>query len=137
MRFSRIGLLSLALSLPAAATLPGCIVVVHEDHDDSYVAMSGSKRIGVELETPGAALAAQTGLDRHHCSLVTRVLVGSPAEAAGFQRWDLIKMVEGQANGSYAALRAGVEARNIGDPIQITVLRAGQEIVLTPTVGTR
>ena len=137
MRFSRSGMLSLALTLPLAAALPGCIVVVHEDHDDSYTSMSGSKRIGVETGELGEALASQAGVERHRASVITRVLAGSPAEAAGLQRWDVIKLVEGQSDGSYWSLRHAVEAKNVGDPIQITIVRAGKDLQVAPIVGAR
>ena len=125
--------------LALAAVLPGCVVVVHRDYDSEYSSSSSSHRnlIGVEIGEVGPALAAQTGVDAGRSSVVTRVMPGSPAEVAGIQRWDVITGVEGQADGSYPSLRAGVKAKNHGETVELTLKRAGTELRVSPVVGAR
>ncbi len=125
--------------LALAAVLPGCVVVVHRDYDSEYSTASSSHRklIGVEIGEVGPALAAQTGVDAGRASVVTRVMPGSPAEVAGIQRWDVITGVEGQPDGSYPSLRAGVKAKNHGETVELTLKRAGTELRVAPVVGAR
>lgn len=123
--------------LAVAAALPGCVVVVHRDYDSEYSSSSHRKLIGVEIGEVGPALAAQTGVDAGRASVVTRVMPGSPAEVAGIQRWDVITGVEGQPDGSYPSLRAGVKAKNHGETVELTLKRAGTELRVAPVVGAR
>lgn len=124
--------------LALAAVLPGCVVVVHRDYDSEYSSSSSHRKlIGVEIGEVGPALAAQTGVDAGRASVVTRVMPGSPAEAAGIQRWDVITGVEGQPDGSYPSLRAGVKAKNHGETVELTLKRAGTELRVAPVVGAR
>jgi S1-C subfamily serine protease len=124
--------------LALAAVLPGCVVVVHRDYDSEYSSSSSHRKlIGVEIGEVGPALAAQTGVDAGRASVVTRVMPGSPAEVAGIQRWDVITGVEGQPDGSYPSLRAGVKAKNHGETVELTLKRAGTELRVAPVVGAR
>ena len=124
--------------LALSAVLPGCVVVVHRDYDSEYSSSSSHRKlIGVEIGEVGPALAAQTGVDAGRASVVARVMPGSPAEVAGIQRWDVITGVEGQADGSYASLRAGVKAKNHGETVELTLRRAGTELRVSPVVGAR
>ncbi|MFZ4575124.1 MAG: PDZ domain-containing protein [Phycisphaerales bacterium] len=119
------------------AALPGCVIVVDREYETQYEVSSSRKMIGLELGRLSDALAAQSGVVPGRACLVTRVVPGSPAQVAGVQMWDVIAGVEGQPDGSYASLRAGVSAKAPGEAIELTIKRGGAEMKLSPVVGAR
>lgn len=130
----------IALALFVAAPLGGCIVVLsggerHYDHTSYSTSDSPKyKRIGVELDSIDAALAAQTGVSAEQACLINRVLIGSPAERAGLQRYDLITSVEGQTSGSLDSLHNALRQRQPGQTITLRILRAGQPMDVSVAV---
>ena len=87
-------------------------------------------------ETAAAALAPSEAADPA-LPVVTRVIVGSPAEAAGFARGDIIVAVDDRPVGSISALLQVLAALQPGDIVPLTVQRAGLEERLLVTVGRR
>ncbi|MEB3266216.1 MAG: trypsin-like peptidase domain-containing protein [Cyanobacteriota bacterium] len=63
-------------------------------------------------------------------ALVQRVVQGSPAEAAGLRRGDLVVAVADEAVRSPAVLLQQVERSEVGQPLALTVLRGGRELQL-------
>jgi S1-C subfamily serine protease len=57
--------------------------------------------------------------------LIVRVMEGSPAEAAGMQRGDIIQSIKGKQVQSPVEVQAQVERSEIGEPIEVVVLRNG------------
>ncbi len=124
-----------------ALTVPGCIVVVGNtsrpaSYESSSWDASGSpaKRIGIETEQPGPALAAQLGVQPDQTALITRVVPGSSAEAAGFKRFDVLTHIDGQPGATIWTVRSAVQSKDIGQTVAIRVLRAGQPVELVVTV---
>lgn len=140
--------LARALGLAAAATaaalvampLAGCILVV-TDHDNEDLAeyhhlhTSHGQRLGVSLAEPSPALAAQTGIDRSQAAVITGVREGWPADKAGLQKYDIVTQVDGHAASASELVRA-VHAKASGEPLRLTLVRAGRTMdvtVPTPT----
>jgi regulator of sigma E protease len=65
-------------------------------------------------------------------ALVTSVMHGSPADAAGFQAGDRVVSVEGQAIYTWAQMTAQVK-EHPQKPLHVEVLRNGQRVALTVT----
>ena len=69
------------------------------------------------------------------CVLVTNVVSGSAAEAAGIQTGDLILAVEGTEVSSTDDLSALINAYNAGDQATLTIQRNGEQMELSVTFG--
>ena len=59
--------------------------------------------------------------------LISDVSKGSPAEKAGLQSGDVIIMVDGKKTTSTGQLRSIIGVKEIGDSVQVTILREGKE----------
>lgn len=70
-------------------------------------------------------------LDRTEGLLVTRVLENTPAEKAGFQTGDILVGFDGSVVDSFKAFRKLLYGKNVGDTIEVTLVRAGKEIKLS------
>ena len=122
-----------ALGLSGAG-LTGCIVVVDRDNESDFSSWEHDKRIGIEVGSVRPAVGAQASVMPGTGLVVTRVVPGSPAAAAGLQQYDVIKGVEGQADGTLKSLRAAIYEKAPGETLTLTVVRAGQEMTVTPHV---
>ena len=69
------------------------------------------------------------------CVLVTNVVSGSAAEAAGIRTGDLILAVEGTEVSSTDDLSALINAYNAGDQATLTIQRNGEQMELSVTFG--
>lgn len=90
--------------------------------------------IGVQIATPGEALAAQLHLDRHRTLVVDEVTKGSFAEKAGLRRYDVIAAVDGGAATSDSLGRAKQQA-GYGGEITLDIIRRGERLQVPVTVG--
>jgi S1-C subfamily serine protease len=136
MRLTR-AFLTVSLAVSTVA-LPGCIVIARSYGDAStYSAssMGSGKRIGVELASVSPALARQSGVNAATSALVTRVVSGLPAANAGFEQYDIIKLVDGQPDGSFRAVRKAIDNAQPGQSIEFTVVRGGQDLLITVSAG--
>jgi membrane-associated protease RseP (regulator of RpoE activity) len=80
----------------------------------------------------------EEALDHHgDAVLVTRVVSGSPAERAGLKKGDLIVRVEGEGVDSPAELARLVQKHDVGDAIEIQIVRDGDRRTLTAKLGSR
>ena len=85
--------------------------------------------LGVTLQTVNQTYGSFTpGL------YITDILSGSGAEAAGMKPGDKILEADGQAITSYTDLSKILKKKNIGDTIQIKVLRSDSEMEFTVTL---
>jgi S1-C subfamily serine protease len=66
---------------------------------------------------------------------VTRVVSGLPAANAGFEQYDIIKLVDGQPDGSFRAVRKAIDNAQPGQSIEFTVVRGGQDLLITVSAG--
>lgn len=73
--------------------------------------------------------AEETGI------LVAGVLPGSPAEAAGLRRGDIILQVNGKEVNSLPELMTALSAVNQGDEVRLQILRGDESRTLTVTAG--
>jgi len=69
--------------------------------------------------------------------LITGVVAGSPAEAAGLKVDDVITAVDGQTVSSAQAVADAIVAKHPGDKISLTVRRDGREEDIVVTLGER
>jgi len=116
--------------------LSGCIVIVDRDDSRGYsYSDRNGKRLGIEVDSVGNAVAAQTGVMPGTGLLITGVVPGSPAHAAGLQRFDVIKSVEGQPDGTLKSLRAALKARSPGESLTLAIVRGGQEQTVAATLA--
>lgn len=86
---------------------------------------------GPKQETPAAGVDSDDGV------LVMKVEVGSPAEAAGIVRGDIILSVDGVAAASAAEVQRAVAARKPGDTVTVTVLHGDAKRALSVRLGER
>ena len=96
---------------------------------------AGAAYLGVTYESVGADRAAQEGLSDGEGALVTAVMDGSPAAAAGMEAGDIILAVDGQRILRTAMLRRLIQAHAPGDGVSLLVLRDGSEQSLEVTLG--
>jgi S1-C subfamily serine protease len=68
---------------------------------------------------------------------ITQVVSGSPAEAVGIQRGDVITEVEGRAVTEALPLDAHVRQYRPGDRVEIDLLRDGRSRTVTVRLGSR
>lgn len=67
--------------------------------------------------------------------LIVRVVRNSPAANAGLRAGDVIQSVGGQAVADSEAVQEAVESSKVGQELDVTVLRNGQELTLTVRPG--
>lgn len=91
--------------------------------------------LGVEMEAVTAELAKTLGLDKPNGALVTRVRPGSPALEAGLAPGDVIVRWNGQAIEQLRDLGRAVARSKIGSKATVEVLREGEKVEFTVTVG--
>jgi S1-C subfamily serine protease len=70
-------------------------------------------------------------------ALITEVTVGSAAEAAGFEVDDLVVSIDGVRVQGISDLASQVRTHRPGEVVQFVVVRGGNEITLSATLGLR
>jgi hypothetical protein len=91
--------------------------------------------IGVVSVPAPPPLSAQLGLEEGFGLVVDSVLPDSPAQAAGIQRWDLLKLLNDQQLVSPDQLGRLVNRLGKGADATLTIIRKGQEQKVTIKVG--
>jgi S1-C subfamily serine protease len=81
-----------------------------------------------------SALAYVNGLPMDRGALVTRVEEGGNAAAAGIRDGDVITAIGGRPVKDLHHLHESLERHRIGDPVAVTVWRAGQSITVHPAL---
>ena len=92
-------------------------------------------RIGVSIQDITPDIAQALDLPQEGGALVSRVEKGSPAEKAGLLAGDAILEVDGVVIRNGNGLRNVVGLREIGSPLQLTILRKGERKILSVRVG--
>jgi serine protease Do len=91
--------------------------------------------IGVEgIELP-PALREHFGAPESSGVMISDVVTGSPAEAAGFRLGDVLYEVEDAPIGSVRELQSWVRFGGMGNTLELTVMRNGVRIVLEAVVA--
>ncbi len=92
-------------------------------------------RLGVAVQDMTQPLADSFGLARPDGALVSQVMPGSPAAAAGLRAGDVIQRIDGQPTAQAGALSVRIAQAVPGERIALGVWRQGQAIDLTVTLG--
>lgn len=93
--------------------------------------------LGVSLQDASPQLAERLGLGERAGALISAVLPGGPAEAAGVRVGDLVIALNGEELGDAARLMNLVGRLPVGKPATMRVVRAGQELTLQVVPGER
>jgi len=91
--------------------------------------------LGVNVSTVTPEVAKSKNLKVTKGALVQEVLKGSPAEAAGVQKGDVVTAFRGEPITDASGLRDKVADTSIGTEATLTVLRDGQSKDLTVKIG--
>ena len=91
--------------------------------------------LGVELQAMSPELAAQLGAADPRGAIVTAVMAGSPAEAAGLRPGDIIRKIGGRPIVGLNDVRARVAQLAVGAKTEIVVERNGREIAASATIA--
>ena len=93
----------------------------------------GGPRLGVQVEELGEQLAAYFEVDSKRGLLLTHIVDGSPAEAAGLEAGDVVIEVDGSK-----VRRAGNISRALrdkfGETVSVTVVRRGEQREISVTL---
>ena len=91
--------------------------------------------LGVNIQTITPDLAKALEVEEHSGALVADVTPDSPAAKAGIERGDIIIDFDDQKIKDSRDLPAKVAATPVGEEVELTVLRDGQQKQLTVSVG--
>jgi len=91
--------------------------------------------LGVQVQNVTEEIAVSLGLKEPKGALVAKVSPDSPAASAGIQPSDVILKFDGQAIDNMRSLPRAVAATAIGKNVAVELLRKGQAVDLTVTVG--
>ncbi len=91
--------------------------------------------VGIDVQPLSMELSRRLGWDRTYGSLITNVEAGSPAEAAGIQRGDIIVLVGTTQVEDADDLKSRFKSFTAKSPVKIQLFREGQtlDVTLTPT----
>lgn len=92
-------------------------------------------RIGVQIMDLNPDLAEALGTTHQKGALVTQVIAGTPAEAAGLQPGDVVVEMNGEAVAGSSDLRNMVGMLRVGDSVGLTIVREGETITIDLAVG--
>lgn len=97
--------------------------------------MGGQGRLGITFMNVDATIVEEKGLSVTDGAIVTAVDAESPAETAGFLVDDVITAVNGEPVDAERTLADRMVAYEPEDVVTFTVLRGGETIELTATLG--
>jgi serine protease Do/serine protease DegQ len=92
-------------------------------------------QLGVNIQDLDHDLAEAFGVDALEGAVVTQVVPGSAAEAAGLQTGDIVTSVNGRPVRNASDLRNKIGLKRVGDVVELAVTRNGEEIYITARVG--
>ena len=92
-------------------------------------------RIGVQIQDLVPDLAEALGTTHQKGAVVAQVIPGTPAEAAGIQRGDVIVEMNGEPVTGSSDLRNKVGLLRVGDAVRLTVIRDGEPLTIDLAVG--
>jgi S1-C subfamily serine protease len=93
--------------------------------------------IGASLQTLTPEFAERLGIKGTEGSVVVSVIYGSPAYKADLRAYDVITGMDGVPYKTNTDLIAAIQKKNVGDKIVLNVIRNGEKIDLTVTIGDR
>lgn len=90
--------------------------------------------LGVEMVDLTPEFARQLGLRETSGALIARVAPDSPAARAGLQPRDIVRKFNGRKIDDILALRSRVAEAEVGQKVELVVIRDGQELTLTAEI---
>jgi Do/DeqQ family serine protease len=104
---------------------------------DQLIRYGGVKRgqLGVSMYTVTPDIAHSLGLSSVSGALVSQVIDGSAAEAAGIRTGDVITTVNGQAVKSNSELRNAIGLLRVGDKVEVGLVRDGKPLHVTAVIA--
>jgi serine protease Do len=104
---------------------------------DQLKQFGGTRRgwLGVHVQNVTEEIATSMGLKEPIGALVAKVTPDSPAAAAGIEESDVILKFDGQPIENMRSLPRAVAATAIGKAVPIELMRKGQTVDVTVTVG--
>lgn len=97
---------------------------------DTYEASDQRPMLGVEMSPVPIAIQEEQGLTNDQGVLVRQVFDNTAAAHGGVQSGDVITHINNTPVGSMTDLRNIVSSHEVGDDVQLTVRRNGQEVLL-------
>ena len=91
--------------------------------------------IGLSMQTVTAANALRNGLSVDQGAYVVEVTKGGPAAKAGIEVGDVITGIGGEAISSADGAILAVRSHDIGDTVEVTVMRGDREMSFEVTLG--
>jgi len=122
------GNVGIAFAIPASTVKD----VVAELRDDGSVTRGW---LGVQIQPVTRDIADSLGIDRIDGALVTEPQDDGPAEKAGIEAGDIITAVDGRAIKGPRELAKIIAGYNPGARVNVTLLREGEETVLSLELG--
>ena len=92
-------------------------------------------RIGVQIQDLTPEFAEALGTTHQRGALVSQVIPGTPAEAAGIEAGDVVVEMNGEPVEGSADLRNKVGMLRVGDAVNLTIVRHGEPMQLELAVG--
>ncbi|MBL1432791.1 MAG: DegQ family serine endoprotease [Gammaproteobacteria bacterium] len=127
--FSRTGgFMGLSFSIPIDLAIE-----VSDQLRDSGIVARGW--LGVLIQDVTHDLAESFNMDKPEGALVSRVLPGSPAEAAGFQVGDVILKFDGRSLSKSSSLPPVVGRVKVGNQVKVGIIRDGKPKILRVRIG--
>ena len=91
--------------------------------------------IGVSVGTVDASTQQYYGTTAEYGAYVASVVSGGPAEEAGIQEGDVIVSMDGEAITTSSELIIDVRSKEIGDTVELGVIRDGEELTIEVTLA--
>ena len=91
--------------------------------------------LGGSFQTVTAQNARRNNLPVNQGAFVAEVTSGSPAEQAGIKQGDIITAIDGQEITSSDGVVLAVRSHNVGDTVQVKLMRGSQEMTVSVTLG--
>ncbi|MGC9530179.1 MAG: Do family serine endopeptidase [Candidatus Bipolaricaulaceae bacterium] len=93
--------------------------------------------LGVYIQDIAPGMEQQFGVTPGKGVLVADVVDGSPASQAGVESGDVIVSVDGKPVGTTDELQTEIMYRQVGEEVELGIVRAGRELTLTVELGER
>lgn len=91
--------------------------------------------LGIRGATLTPQIAERFGIERDHGVVVAEVVTGGPAEDAGIRPGDVIVSIAGEEIRSFGDLAGILRAHDVGDAIEVVVVRNGEEVAVELILG--
>ena len=91
--------------------------------------------LGGSFQTVTAQNARRNNLSVNQGAYVAEVTSGSPADQAGIKQGDIITAIDDQEITSSDGVVLAVRSHNVGDTVQVKLMRGSQEMTVSVTLG--